>query len=65
MDAHVADDLALRFLKGEVYGLLASRAGGIGKGGGEADLARSCRARQQHAAAPVIALAAEHGVEPL
>ncbi len=64
IDAHVADDLALRLLEREVQAALAAAAGGVGEVGGQAGLARPRRAGDQDAAAAVEALAAQHGVEP-
>ena len=62
--AHVADDLALRLLEGEVEAALAAAAGGVGEVAGEAGLAGARRARDEDAAAAVEPRAAEHGVEP-
>src|SRR5262249_59211776 len=63
--AHVAGNLGRRLLEGEVDRLFAPLAGGVDEGGGHAALAGPRRAGDQHAAAPVVPLAAEHGVEPL
>ena len=62
--AHVADELALRLLEGEVQAALAAAAGGVGEVGGQARLAGARRSGDEHAAAAVDPRAAEHGVEP-
>ena len=64
MERHVADDLLGRFLEREVQAPLAAAAGAVGEGRGEAALARAGRAGDQDAAAPVVALAAQHRVQP-
>ena len=61
--AHIAQGLTGRFFKGEVNDALAATASGIGKVRRDAALAGASRTRDQHAAAAVIALAAQHGVE--
>ena len=61
--AHVAHDLLLRFLEGEVQAALAARAGAVGEVSGEDGLAGARRAGDQDAAAAVVALPAEHRVE--
>ncbi len=60
---HVAHDLPLRLLEGEVEAALAAATRGLGHARGEAGLAGPRRARDQGAAAAVEPLAAEHGVE--
>ena len=62
---HVADVLRRRLLELKADGALAAAAGGIEEAGGEGRLRRSGAARQQHAARPEIALAAEHVVKPV
>ena len=61
--AHVAHDLARRFLEGEIDALLTAPAGRIGKMRGNAGLAGPGGAGHQQAATAEIALAAEHAVE--
>ena len=52
------------FLEGEVEAAFAAAAGGIDEVGGHARLAGAGGAGDQDAAAAVIALAAQHGVQP-
>ena len=63
--AHVAHDLAGRFLEGNVEASLAAPAGGFGKSRRHARLARARGARKQNAAPAIESFAAEHGVESL
>ena len=63
--AHVADGLLGRFFEGKNDGAFAAAAGAVDKGGAQAALAGARRAGYQHAAAAVIALAAQHGVQVL
>ena len=63
--AHVADELALGLLEGEVQAALAAPAGRVDEVGGQARLAGARGSGDEHAAAAVDPLAAEHGVEPV
>ena len=60
---HIANNLTGRILEGKIEGALAAAAGSLDKVRGETALAGTCRARDQHAAALVIARSAQHGVE--
>ena len=62
--AHVADHLAFRLLEGEIRGMLAAPACRVGKMPREARLAGARGAGDEHAAAAIDPLAAQHGVEP-
>ena len=61
--AHVADDLVLGFLEGQVEAALALPADGVGEIGRERSLAGAGGARDQDAAAPVIPLASQHAIQ--
>ena len=60
---HVADDLGLGLLEGEVHGPLAPTAGGVAELRGQGRLAGARGAADQDGAALVEAAVAEHGVE--
>src|SRR3989339_1172931 len=61
--AHVADDLVLGFLQGQVEATLAPAAGGVGEVSRQGGLAAAGSAGDQDAAAPVIPLAAQHAIQ--
>ena len=60
---HVADDLVCGLFKGEEHTFLPASAGGVDEMSRQAGFPRAGRSGHQNAAAPIIALAAEHGVQ--
>ncbi len=60
---HVANDLVRGFFKREEDASLSARAGGVDKMSGQACFPRARRSGHQNAAAPKVALAAEHRVQ--